>query len=465
MALAPEGWTGLPQKDIIADDGGMDPDVLNICKGGETVDDLLSKPFVRIDYYGPGTEMRGGLKDWYSDTEDLAPIQCGPYTWEGFTTTDYGLMAVLTTQDGEHQYQASIYLETDEGSISLEDEDVQAILASVAPSEGSAGSGQSAGSYAEPAKAEATGPYAWWAGDWYGWWCVYSASGIYRDMEDVAWDVCATIELTGEDAGTIEIWDTETGNGNYVATCGISFGQGVTEYGRFMSESGTFYGTGTWLTAMPMPSEVISHADWITDPGASTVSHFDQMIEIEGRYEDPDDDDNRIDYYIFLRPWGMEWEDVRNGDTGDCIYDDMMPLYYDDWYLPLLGKSVNMPATFAEGWAILGGGAPVDAPAEAPVEAPAPGAVTGDKATADGKVPLETLKTLLPWCKTEPDYDTPYEDIAAMFGVHGKQIKSLFENNTIYRWLADDDNYIQITFNVQSDGSETWNVTQWNGID
>ena len=95
-AAIPLGWAAFPQKDVLSDEpGAIDADVINICKGGQSEDDLLSKPFVRIDYYGPGEEMSGGLKDWYSQTEDLAPLQCGPYTWEGFTTTDYDLMAVL----------------------------------------------------------------------------------------------------------------------------------------------------------------------------------------------------------------------------------------------------------------------------------------------------------------------------------------------------------------------------------
>lgn len=239
---------------------------------------------------------------------------------------------------------------------------------------------------AEPAPTdEPESPYAWWEGDWYGWWCVYSADGIYEDMEDVAWDAYARIELSGPEAGYIEIWDTETGDGDYVATCGVSFGQGVTEHGRMMSESGAFYGTGAWLYDPPMPSAVLGHADWIVDPGASTISQFGDMIEIEGRYEDPEDEDNHIDYYIFLRPWGTEWEDVRNGDTEPCIYDDMMPLYYDEWYIPLLDMGAAMPATFDEGEALVEN-APEKTPEPAqepePTEEPEPPQAAEPAATA-----------------------------------------------------------------------------------
>lgn len=86
------------------------------------------------------------------------------------------------------------------------------------------------------------------------------------------------------------------------------------------------------------------------------------------------------------------------------------------------------------------------------------------KEGADGKVDMATLKTALAWCKENASYSTPYDEIAAQFGVHGKQIESFFENNTIYRWWATEDAYVQITFTLGSDGSELWNVTQYDGI-
>lgn len=58
---------------------------------------------------------------------------------------------------------------------------------------------------------------------------------------------------------------------------------------------------------------------------------------------------------MYLRPWGTEWEDVRNGDTSGCIYGDMMPVRYDDWYAPLLEQGVTeLPASYADGQTLLG---------------------------------------------------------------------------------------------------------------
>lgn len=138
QALAPKGWKAFPANDVFAEDeNATDPDVITICKGAKSSFDMLTNPLVRIDYYGPDTELWGGLeglKEWYTDVKDLESFQCGKYTWEGFTTTDYGLMAILVAVDGETEIQVSVYLETDGGKISLEDEDVQAILASIQPS-------------------------------------------------------------------------------------------------------------------------------------------------------------------------------------------------------------------------------------------------------------------------------------------------------------------------------------------
>lgn len=133
--LVPEGWKAFPVKDVLADEPDtVDPDALTICKGGETDLDLFAKPYIRVDFYGPDTEMLGGLQEFYEDTEELEPIQAGEHTWEGFTTTDYGLMAVLTAKEGQLQYQVSIILEASGEKITLEDADVLAILESIAAS-------------------------------------------------------------------------------------------------------------------------------------------------------------------------------------------------------------------------------------------------------------------------------------------------------------------------------------------
>ena len=46
------------------------------------------------------------------------------------------------------------------------------------------------------------------------------------------------------------------------------------------------------------------------------------------------DGEDSYDYTIVLRPWGKIWDDVE---------EDLLPYYYDDWYLPLIEAGAEMP--------------------------------------------------------------------------------------------------------------------------
>jgi len=173
------------------------------------------------------------------------------------------------------------------------------------------------------------GPYAHWAGDWYGWWVISSAYGAYAEGEGNFWDACAKIEVNGEN-GTITVWDED---GEFTSST-VTFRGGVTDKGCFVSEEGYFW------------DAPIGHADWNFDPGASIVSAIPDMLLIEARYVDPEDEDSYFDYQIFLRPWGMKWDDIASMDPSVMPYDDMMPGMYADWYLPLVEAGASMPASF-----------------------------------------------------------------------------------------------------------------------
>ena len=183
----------------------------------------------------------------------------------------------------------------------------------------------------------ADGPYAWWSGDWYGWWVIRNGGGQFEDWVDSWWDACATIEVYDDSTGFIFLWDDSNEAGEGFCYADVTFGAGTTENGCMMSESGNFMGSD------------FGHADWIVDPGAAIVSQFENTICIGGEYVDPDNADDWFDYYIILRPWGTEWEDIRNADTTNLPYDDMMPLSYDSWYLPLIRSGVTKaPESFGE---------------------------------------------------------------------------------------------------------------------
>lgn len=168
--------------------------------------------------------------------------------------------------------------------------------------------------------------YSWWDGKWYGWAVITAGSENFADMVDTCWDCTADIEVYSDDTGSMELCDLDGESFGYAY---VSFGAGTTENGCMMSEYGSVFDTD------------LEHADWIIDPGASVVSSFDQMICINGTASSSDTD-NWVDYYIFLRPWGVDWEDVRLADTSGMLYDDMMPLHYDDWYVPQLESGAPM---------------------------------------------------------------------------------------------------------------------------
>ena len=110
----------------------------------------------------------------------------------------------------------------------------------------------------------------------------------------------------------------------------VSFSPGNTEYGILTCGEGSLWDFfATELEEFP-----IAAGDWTIDPTQSMVSEFEHMICISDTVYSPDN--GWFDYYIFLRPWGMDWEDVRTADTSAMLYDDMMPLPYDDWYLTQL---------------------------------------------------------------------------------------------------------------------------------
>nr|MCR4804962.1 hypothetical protein [Clostridia bacterium] len=153
-----------------------------------------------------------------------------------------------------------------------------------------------------------------WESEWYGWWIMDNATGEYETLDGGYWDVCGGIYMDddSDDTGFVYLWD-DTGNiDDPLCVVDVSFGEGTTDAGSMVSEDGWFW------------TADVGHADWIVDPGASSVSGYDHMIEIYGSWED---DDGSYDYYVYLRPWGMDWEDVRADDPSN------LPYYYDSWYV------------------------------------------------------------------------------------------------------------------------------------
>lgn len=286
----------------------------------------------------------------------------------------------------------------------------------------------------------------YWSGDWYGWWQVTSADGYWENFESSWFDCCAQITKYDDANGYIVIWDEDgSGNYEYMAECSVSFGAGTTEAGCMMSESGAF-----WL------DDPIEHADWIVDPGASVVSQYDHMICIDGTYEDPENGGG-FDYKFYLRPWGMDWEDVAADDP------DMLPYTYESWYLPALEAGIEMPDKIGSGDFLAPGEVPDDQmEGQGTVEEIIPDSGTLGEygfsvADATGVVPLETLKAAFRYMK-EHTADLTYGALYAQMGnVHGvAQISgSVWQSgNYEYKWSAESGEYLYVTFSVDADGNE-----------
>ena len=155
----------------------------------------------------------------------------------------------------------------------------------------------------------------YWDCDWYGWWIIDSAYGDWEELDGSYYDCCASIFVDG-DTGEFYLFDETNDEDNLLAFAEVSFGAGLTDAGCMKSESGGFMESGN-----------LGHADWLVDPGASAVSDYEHMIEIDGSYEG---DEGGFDYAIYLRPWGMDWEDVRADNPGQ------LPDYYDSWYVNVM---------------------------------------------------------------------------------------------------------------------------------
>lgn len=198
----------------------------------------------------------------------------------------------------------------------------------------------------------------WWAGDWYGWWGIRSASGDYEALDGAWWDACGVLEVgePAEDSGynaTLTMWDEDgERTGTLIGEVEVTLSPyGVGEHGTMFSESGSFM------------DHVLEHADWIIDPA---VEKFENLITLTGEYSG---DEGSYSYAVILRPWGTLWDDMS---------EESLPYTYNSWYLPLLNSGAAMPDAIGQGVSADSGAsntpsvteAPASAPTEAPTSAP-----------------------------------------------------------------------------------------------
>ena len=272
----------------------------------------------------------------------------------------------------------------------------------------------------------------WWNGEWYGWWKMTDCSGSYESMEGQWWDICGVIEIDADRTGTVTLWDEDYTKDEAMVSAAVSLSDtGTGEHGTLTSEGG-------WFTDV-----ALAHADWIVDPGLQELA---DIICIDGRYENGDD---TYRYEIYLRPWGLYWDDVE---------EENRPYLYADWYLPLIDAGKSMPDSIG---------------ADAPVGSGNMGTTTsnlgGDTSGGDGIVTEEQVQKGYVWMNevNKNIFDATYDDIAAYFGVKGRFVKEEYSdhmkaNYRYYKWISEDDESHFIYVNFKENVSGVYTVSGFN---
>ena len=130
------------------------------------------------------------------------------------------------------------------------------------------------------------------------------------------------------DRGTFTLYDIDQMDTTEVEA-NVRFEEGLTDAGKMVCVSGNFMDGLMYF----------SEGEWEADPGADPEGQLEHTFLLTFVYSD---DDGSIRVCYVLRPWGMLWDDVSTADLSDMLYttvEDMMPNYYEDWYLPQLGSN------------------------------------------------------------------------------------------------------------------------------
>ncbi len=272
----------------------------------------------------------------------------------------------------------------------------------------------------------------WWNGEWYGWWMMTGCTGNYESMEGQWWDICGIIDIGADYTGTVTLWDEDYKKDNPMVSATVSLSTAGT------GENGTMTSEGGWFTDV-----ALEHADWIVDPG---LVERDNMIYIDGWYENGDDG---YYYEIYLRPWGLRWDDAG---------EDYLPYLYDDWYLPLIDAGKSMPDSIEMD----------DSAGSSNTDA----AITTSSANVpggDGIVTEEQVQMGYVWMNKVNNniFDTTYEEVASYFGVEGEFVKEEYSdhmkaNYRYYKWISSENSSHFLYVNFKEETPGVYKVSAFN---
>lgn len=144
--------------------------------------------------------------------------------------------------------------------------------------------------------------------DWYGWFRIYDADGVWEKLNGAWWDCCGRI--SGEQERYITVWTRDLPMEQYLARFWLSFGE---------------YGIGC------LKGEMLSRS--LSAPCTVSFDEDMKLLVFECRHYTPSD--GAFGYTIYLKPWGELWDENREDPPAD----------YKSWYLPLIEAGDPMPDT------------------------------------------------------------------------------------------------------------------------
>ena len=161
-----------------------------------------------------------------------------------------------------------------------------------------------------------------WSGEWYGYWILQNASGVWENMDGQAFDCFARLDMGVDNTGRITIWDEKSSFSFPLSVVELKLAPSPSFYGSARSESGFFL------------SGDIETGEWRIEPDKEKL---DNVLSFSSHYAGPD---GAFDYMFLLRPWGYVWDDAIENET------IRLPYYYNQWYLPMLSEKNSMPDSF-----------------------------------------------------------------------------------------------------------------------
>ncbi|MBQ6065532.1 MAG: hypothetical protein IJK89_01800 [Clostridia bacterium] len=129
----PAGWAAIPVNSQ-DEPGTVSTNEIKLCKGAEY--DAASetwvtayRPSIIVDYLsGDKVGRVPGSKVFYDSTEDIAEMQIGSLTWQGFEYKNVGNGAIIWALAENYGYRLSIIYEDD---LTLDDADLRAVMESL----------------------------------------------------------------------------------------------------------------------------------------------------------------------------------------------------------------------------------------------------------------------------------------------------------------------------------------------